>query len=97
MGTITPIVHAYYQTETDTHITAEGYASRRFRQDAYTLLDLRLIWDLWDDHTQVSAFVNNVTDEEYFDSAVDVTNALGMGSVYFAPRRMYGGEVRYRW
>lgn len=97
LGTLTPLVHVYYQTETDYHITAEGYASRRFRQDAYTLVDLRLIWDLWDDRTQVTLFADNLTDEHYFDSAIDVTNALGMGSVYYSAPRMYGAEISYRW
>jgi iron complex outermembrane receptor protein len=96
-GTVTPLVHVYYQTESDYHITAEGYASRRFRQDAYTLVDLRLMWDLWDDRTQLTLFANNVTDEHYFDSAIDLSNALGMGGLYYSAPRMYGAEIRYRW
>ncbi len=96
-GTLTPIAHVYYQTATNLHITAEGFASRRFRQGDYTLLDLRLIWDAWDDRTQVSLFANNLLDTDYFDSAIDLTNTLGMGSVYYSPRRMIGGEIRYRW
>jgi outer membrane receptor protein involved in Fe transport len=90
-------VHAYYQTETDTHFTAAGYASHRFRQKAYTLVDLRLTWDLWDDRTQISVFADNVLGEKYFDSSVDLTNTLGIGGVYFAAPRFVGGEIRYRW
>jgi iron complex outermembrane receptor protein len=97
LGTITPLFHAYYQSETNTHFTAAGYASHKFRQDSYTLLDVRVMWDLWDDHTQMTFFVNNLLDTTYFDSSVDLTNTLGIGGVYFAAPRMIGGEVRYRW
>ena len=97
LGTLTPLVHAYYQTETQTHFTAAGFASGRFEQDAYTLVDLRLIWDLPDERTQVTAFVENVGDVRYFDSSVDLTNTLGIGSVYYARPRFVGGEIRYRW
>jgi outer membrane receptor protein involved in Fe transport len=41
--------------------------------------------------------VNNVLDTHYFDSSVDLTNTLGMGGVYYAAPRMFGGELRYRW
>jgi iron complex outermembrane recepter protein len=97
LGTVTPIVHAYYQTETQTHFTAAGFASGRFEQDAYTLVDLRLIWDLPDERTQMSVFVENVGDVRYFDSSVDLTNTLGIGGVYYARPRFVGGEIRYRW
>ena len=97
LGTLTPLVHAYYQTETHTHFTAAGFASGRFEQDDYTLVDLRLIWDLPDDRTQLSVFVENVGDTHYFDSAVDLTNTLGIGGVYYARPRFVGGEIRYRW
>jgi iron complex outermembrane recepter protein len=96
-GTLTPLVHVYYETETDMHITAEGFVSKKFRQDAYTLLDLRLIWDAWDDRTQVSLFVNNLLDAKYFTSAIDLTNTLGFGGLYYEAPRTFGGEIRYRW
>jgi len=96
-GTVTPLVHAYYQTETDTHFTAAGYASRKFRQDDYTIVDLRMIWDLPDDRTQLTLFVDNVGDTHYFDSSVDLTNTLGIGGVYYARPRFFGAEIRYRW
>jgi iron complex outermembrane receptor protein len=96
-GTLTPILHVYHESSTDMHITAEGFASKRFRQDAYTLLDVRLIWDAWDDHTQVSLFANNLTNTEYFESAIDLTNTLGFGSVYYSAPRTFGAEIRYRW
>jgi iron complex outermembrane recepter protein len=96
-GTLTPLVHVYHESSTDMHITAEGFASKQFRQDQYTLLDLRLMWDAPDDRTQVSLFANNVTNQKYFTSAIDVTPSLGFGSVYYEAPRTFGGEIRYRW
>jgi iron complex outermembrane receptor protein len=96
-GTVTPLAHVYYRSDTDTHFTHEGYATRRFRQDAYTLVDLRLSWDLPDDRTQITVFADNVGDVHYFDSSVDLTNTLGIGGVYYAPPRMVGAEIRYKW
>ena len=61
------------------------------------MLNVRLIWDLWDDRTQVSLFANNLTDTHYFTSAIDLTNTLGFGTVYYNAPRTFGGEIRYRW
>jgi iron complex outermembrane receptor protein len=81
----------------DLHFTAEGFASRRFRQDGYALIDLRIRWDLADERTQIAFFARNMLDTEYFDSAVDLSGSLGIGGVYFAAPRSFGGEIRYRW
>ncbi len=96
-GAVTPLVHVYHQSAVHAHFTAEGFASGRFRQKPYTLVDLRLLWDLPDDRTQISVFANNVTDVAYFQNAVDLTNTLGIGGVYFAQPRTVGAELRYRW
>ncbi|HEX5066731.1 MAG TPA: TonB-dependent receptor [Myxococcota bacterium] len=96
-GSFTPIAHVYYQDSTSNHFTSNGFDSNRFRQRPYTLLDLRMIYDLPDDHTQMAFFVNNVLGTEYFDSAVDLTNTVGIGGVYMAAPRTMGGEIRYRW
>ena len=96
-GTLTPLVHVYYQTATNNHFTHEGYVTGDFRQNSYTLVDLRMIYDLPDERTQLSVFCNNVADIEYFTSAVDLTNTLGVGGRYYEMGRFIGGEVRYRW
>ena len=96
-GTFTPIAHVYYQDSTHNHFTPNGFSSNAFRQRPYTLLDLRMIYDLPDDRTQMSFFVNNVLGTEYFESAVDLTNTIGIGGVYMSAPRTLGGEIRYRW
>ena len=96
-GSFTPIAHVYYQDSTHAHVTPSGFDSNDFRQKPYTLLDLRMIYDLPDDRTQMTLFANNVLGTEYFTSAVDLTNTIGMGGVYMAAPRTVGGEIRYRW
>ena len=95
-GTLTPLVHVYYQDATHFHFSSSGFESNRFRQQPYTLVDMRMIYDLPDDRTQMSFFVNNVLGTEYFESAIDVST-LGLGSVYMSAPRSVGGEIRYNW
>lgn len=97
IGEITPIVHVYHQTASHSHFTAAGHASGAFRQKPYTLVDLRILWNLWDDRSQIAVFANNVTDVDYFQNAVDLTNTIGVGGVYYAQPRTIGAEFRYRW
>jgi len=96
-GRITPAVNVSYRTDTNTHFTNEGYKTGFFRQNAFALVDLRLIWDLDDDRTQFMFFMNNVTDEDYFLSSLDLTNSIGLGSRYYSPPRTFGATVSYRW
>jgi iron complex outermembrane receptor protein len=96
-GSITPVVNVSFQTDTNTHFTNQGYKTGFFRQDAFALLDLRLIWDLADDRTQLMFFMNNVTDEDYFLSSIDLTDSVGLGSRYYAAPRTFGATVSYRW
>jgi len=95
-GTLTPLVHVYWQDSTHSQLSPQGWASNQFRQSPYSLLDLRLIYDLPDDRTQMAFFVNNVTGTEYFDGAIDATSALGIGGVYMGAPRTIGGQIRYR-
>jgi iron complex outermembrane receptor protein len=97
IGSFTPIAHVYYQDSTHNHFTSTGFDSNRFRQKPYTLLDLRVIYDMPDDRTQMTLFANNVLGTEYFDSAVDLSNTVGIGGVYMGAPRTVGGEIRYRW
>ncbi len=96
-GSITPAVDVRYQTDTSSHFTNQGYKTGYFRQDAFALVDLRLIWDLGDDRTRFMFFMKNVADEEYFLSSVDLTDSLGLGGRYYSPPRTFGATVSYRW
>jgi iron complex outermembrane receptor protein len=96
-GSVTPLVHVYWQSRTYLHLTAEGHASRKFTQSDYALVDARITWDLGDDRTSIALFGNNLTDEAYYANALDLTNTLGLGAVYYAAPRTFGGSITYRW
>ena len=61
------------------------------RQDDYGLLTARLSY-MPDEHWEVSAYGNNLTDEDYFDDVV--ANGSGLRASRGAPRT-YGVELRY--
>jgi iron complex outermembrane receptor protein len=97
LGSITPAVNVSFQTDTNTHFTNQGYKTGFFRQDAFALVDLRLVWDLADERTRFMFFMKNVTDEEYYLSSIDLTDSVGLGSRYYSPPRTFGATVSYRW
>lgn len=61
---------------------------------AYTLLNARLNWSP-DRHWNFAAFVDNVTDKEYYQGGFAVTQALGAAIVVQGAPRMYGLEASY--
>ena len=71
------------------------------KEDAYTLSNVRLTYSS-DDNWSVSAFVNNVTDEEYrqmvFDLAgTPVEGGFGMAEHYYGNPRWWGVTFNYHW
>lgn len=63
------------------------------KQDAYSTHNVRLSWAGMDDSLRISAWVKNVTDEEYKSYALDL-GILGATATY-APPRMYGLTAGY--
>ena len=57
---------------------------------------LRLTWKSSSSAYRVSFWMKNITDEETFNGAVDLTNSFGVGSIRPAPPRMWGFELEYR-
>ena len=97
LGTLTPLVHVYYQSDADTHFTAAGFASRAFPPGRlHAARPAPDLGPLGRSHA-AALFANNVTGVKYFDSAIDLTNTLGMGGVYYSSPRMIGAELSYRW
>lgn len=93
-GLFVPRLTAYYRDEI---YIGTDYRSPEFDQafiDAYTLLSARLTW-MPDDQWNVTAFVDNLTDKEYFQGGFGVLDALGAGTVVKGPPRMYGIEAYY--
>ncbi len=61
-------------------------------QAGYTLLNTRLTWDSADENWQVSAFVLNLTDKEYFSSAESIP-AFGIRNAVYGRPREWGVSV----
>jgi len=93
-GLFIPRLSAYYR---DRVYIGTDYRSPDFEQayiDSYTILSARLSWmpdDLWN----ITAFVDNLTDKDYYQGGFAVMDALGAGTVVKGPPRMYGVEAYY--
>ena len=96
-GTLTPRCTSTTRARRTRISPNEGYLTRDFRQDAYTLLNLRLIYEPNDMWQSSRSSATNVTDIDYFTSSVDLTNTLGVGAVTTKQPRFVGGEVRFHW
>ena len=54
----------------------------------------------WVDRGQnwsVSAYVNNITEEDYVIGGQPLYDAWGFGGYVYAPPRMYGAEFSFNW
>ena len=63
--------------------------------DDYIVGNLRLKWTSSNDAMTVSAFVNNIADEEYLTYTFDFTGPGGFNQLHYGKPRWFGGSVRY--
>lgn len=63
-------------------------------EDAYTVFNARIGYDI-NDNLSVSAFVKNLTDEEYRVYSFDFTGAAGYNQNFYAAPRWVGVTVNY--
>lgn len=93
-GTWSPRLTVYYRDEV--FVGLDSYAPRYDESTlpAYTLLNARLNWSFGRDWN-IAAFVDNVTDKEYYQGGFAVTQALGAVMVSPGAPRMYGLEAHY--
>jgi len=94
-GTFTPRLTAYYRDEI---YIGTDYLSPKFKQayiDSYTVLSGRLTWIAPGQEWNVTAFVDNLADKDYYQGGFGVLDALGAGTVVKAPPRTYGIEAYY--
>jgi len=72
------------------------------RQDSYVVSNVRLTYATPSQDWVVTAYVNNVTDEEYGRMAFDLSGppaagGLGMTELFYADPRWWGISVTYSW
>jgi iron complex outermembrane receptor protein len=68
-------------------------------EDGYAMGNVSVTWTDPEDSWQVSAFIDNVTDEEYLVQTFDLSgpNVFGMTEQYFGKPRWWGISARYQW
>jgi outer membrane receptor protein involved in Fe transport len=96
IGTITPRLDYLYTSEIFMGLDAGAWLVKdQATFDAYELFNARLSWLLPDEQFELTAYVNNLTDKEYFYGSMAVGDSIGGFAVSKAPPRMYGAELRY--
>jgi outer membrane receptor protein involved in Fe transport len=95
-GTVTSRIDAYYRDEIYVGIDDLSWDRRdETTLDAYTVANARISWLSPDEKFKVGAWVNNLTDEEYFDGRVGVLGLIGAMMKSKMPPRTYGVDFRY--
>jgi iron complex outermembrane receptor protein len=65
------------------------------REPSRVVGNVRVAYATDDDHWEVAAFVNNVTDREYRVYNLDLSSTFGFSQQTFARPRWFGGSVKY--
>ena len=91
-GWVTPRIEWYYQSS----MYLLGPEVPAATQAGYHLLHARLSYDFADNRAQVALWGKNLTDTEYFNSALPSVSSFGTANVLFAQNRTYGGELSWR-
>jgi len=94
IGTLSPRLTAYYRDKVYIGLDSSAPDYKQSTLDAYTLLNARLNWAP-NRNWNVAAFVDNVTDKEYYQGGFAVTQALGAVIVVQGAPRTYGLEGSY--
>ncbi|MBD2857857.1 TonB-dependent receptor [Spongiibacter sp. KMU-158] len=95
IGAFSSRLSAYYRSELFTGI---DYLSDEFESsfiEEQTTWNFRLAWHP-DENLNVTAYVNNLTDEQYFSSGFAVSALLGAATLVQGNPRSYGVQVGYQ-
>ncbi len=96
IGAITPRIDYFYTSEIFMGLDAGAWGVKEQATfDSYELINARLSWLSPEENMEVSAYANNLSDEEYFYGAMATGDTIGSFVVSKAPPRMYGMEMRY--
>jgi iron complex outermembrane receptor protein len=90
-GRMAALANYSYQGETYFDIQNPDIA----KEDGYSLANVRLEWASPSDTWLFSAFVNNVTDEEYLVYTFDFTGSFGFNQQAYGKPRWAGVSARY--
>jgi iron complex outermembrane recepter protein len=95
-GRFTTSISGYYRDEIYVGIDDLSWDLRKETTlDSYTVGNARIAWQSPNSSWQVAAWINNFTDEEYYEGRVGVLGLVGGMGATKSPPRTYGLNVRY--
>ena len=94
-GQIIPRLSYYYRNTLFTGIDFRAIDFDNATIDPQGLWNARLQY-LPNDQLRLSAYVNNLSDEQYFKSGFSVSASLGAATLAQGPARHWGIELEYR-
>lgn len=89
-GTLATQISANYQSEF--YHNARNFSAHEF--DGYTDFKVRVAWTDAEGKWDVSAYIDNLTDEDYAKIGFDVSGFYGTTQVSYAKPRSYGLKIR---
>ena len=96
VGTFVPRIEYSKKYEIESCFDRLSCVSGDFLSD-HEDLSARLSWLSVNERWSVSAYVNNITDEDFVIGGQPLYDSWGFGGYVYAPPRMYGAELTYRW
>jgi iron complex outermembrane receptor protein len=91
-GWLTPRLDWFYRSE----VHYQPPELLQAFQQGYNLLQARLSYDFADDRSQFALWVENLTDQEYFEQTLPTASTLGTITRYYGAPRTVGVELSYR-
>ncbi len=92
VGWLTPRLEWFYSSST----LYAGPEIPEATQPGYNLLNARLSYDFLDDRAQIALWGKNLTNQFYFTHVNPLVSSFGTAVRYYAPPRLWGGELSYR-
>jgi len=98
-----PALSGALALQADWHYRSEHFFAltglETVRENGYYVANASVTWSDASDQWQVSAFVDNFTDEEYLVQTFDLSGpaVFGMTEQYYGKPRWWGVSLRYQW
>lgn len=96
IGTFLPRIQASWKMDMEFCFDSASCRSGLWFEDEQFELSARLTWISRDENWVGSLYGTNLTDEEYIVGGTALVESEGVGGVAYAPPRMYGAELEYR-
>jgi iron complex outermembrane receptor protein len=96
-GQFVPRVEASFKYDIEYCFDRGSCESGEFSAGTQELYGFNMDWHAPDTELRISVFASNLKDADFMVGGVQLTDALGTGTVNAVAPRMWGGEAAYRW